>query len=677
MNNNKENRFFDSNLFVIIIIITLGLLVYLPFIFKFGFYADDWQILTDSIANTSQVQLFSIDRPFLGYSFTILKSLLGVTPIYWHMAILAFRIICSILIFILVKKIFTVDKRIASIVAIIFFFFPGFLRQPSSVCYITHTIAFTCAILSIYLSLLSIDNKKTAIKIFLIFLSIVLELVYLLYIEYFIGLEIFRIIAIYLYLKKNRTDAKIKIKEFLLILLPYLVVAGIFLVWRFFIFRGERSAIDQSAIFSEYLTNPRTAIVTFGKDFYTSVLNLLFMSWVVPLYSFIQAGSTREVIISGVLSVFCCSVFLAYFILSAKHPTQSKKRILNGQGVRLIIVGVIYIFITFLPIIFARRNYVFEGYWDRYSIPPFLGVAFIVGGIIDLLKDHKKLSYAITAVTIFLAILTQVQNGYYYANAWKIQKNFWQQIVWRIPQMDVGTTFIPVLPLGAQVSDEIEAFTVLNTIYYPNQNLKLKGQILNDISAVWILKGAETDREIRGFDYAVDYSSIVLAVMPTTESCVHIIDPQQLYFAKNDFALVRVVSDRASIEHIQVTASEKELPQFIFGSELPHDWCYYYQKANLARQSENWEEIIALEKESSQLGLEPHDFSEWLPFLEAYAHLKMGDDYTRVIFKILVDENTRFYLCYDLSRSPYYDSSEINHEIVNDICNIEHELNIP
>ena len=58
----------------------------------------------------------------------------------------------------------------------------------------------------------------------------------------------------------------------------------------------------------------------------------------------------------------------------------------------------------------------------------------------------------------------------------------------------------------------------------------------------------------------------------------------------------------------------------VFGAEPEHDWCYYYQKATLARQRGNWDEIISLHEEASRKGLAPQDLIEWLPFLQAYAN---------------------------------------------------------
>jgi hypothetical protein len=679
MGREKIAKFIHSGLFSILVIVILGCAVYLPFAGRLGFYADDWQILTDQIANTTQVKMYSIDRPFLGYAFTFFKAFLGVTPIHWQLMIVLIRIMGAVLVYLLVKKIVRVGNPIAVVVALVAMFFPGFLRQPSSVCYLMHTIAFTGAVLSIYLSLLALNRKNVWAAVAMIGLSVLLELMYLLDGDYFIGLEVIRVILIYLCIRqergKRRGWVRLVVKS-----LPYVAAAGLFLVWRVFIFHSARATTDAAVVFSAYIDNPRNALVLFGKNYYTSVLNLLFMSWVVPLYSLLLSTATKEMVVLGGSALLCSAAVVAYFVVSfrkTKKEDENNDHAKRRAGVNLVIVGILIVLITFLPIIATKRYYIFEAYFDRYSIPPLLGVAFITGGVVELLKGMKKAVYVFVGVILFLSVLTQMQNSERYANVWKVQKEFWQQMVWRVPQLQRDSVIVPVLPAGASVYDEIEAFTVANTIYYPDQDMVLKGQILTEVTAEWILKGNIMTREFRVPEYSVDYDSIVLAVMVDPESCVHVIDPGQPYFPTGVDPLVRMVAGRATLEPILTDAESHALPGAVFGAGLPRDWCYYYEKANLARQGEDWEAIVGFEREAAQQGLEAHDPSEWLPFLEAYAHLGMGSDYSRLIFKILVAEDTRFYLCYDLSRSAYYQADVVNTEIVNDICSVEHELNIP
>ena len=48
------------------------------------------------------------------------------------------------------------------------------------------------------------------------------------------------------------------------------------------------------------------------------------------------------------------------------------------------------------------------------------------------------------------------------------------------------------------------------------------------------------------------------------------------------------------------------------------DWCYYYQKADLAYQYEEWDEVIHLWESAREADLLPGNGFEYIPFIEAY-----------------------------------------------------------
>jgi hypothetical protein len=61
-------------------------------------------------------------------------------------------------------------------------------------------------------------------------------------------------------------------------------------------------------------------------------------------------------------------------------------------------------------------------------------------------------------------------------------------------------------------------------------------------------------------------------------------------------------------------------PAEIFGPEPEHGWCYYFEKADLARQIGDWQTAAALGDEARARGLTPATGMEWVPFMEAYAN---------------------------------------------------------
>ncbi len=58
-------------------------------------------------------------------------------------------------------------------------------------------------------------------------------------------------------------------------------------------------------------------------------------------------------------------------------------------------------------------------------------------------------------------------------------------------------------------------------------------------------------------------------------------------------------------------------PSHIFGAEPRHDWCYYFEKADLARQESDWPQVINLMEEAQKKGFKPNYGIEWLPLVTA------------------------------------------------------------
>ena len=73
------------------------------------------------------------------------------------------------------------------------------------------------------------------------------------------------------------------------------------------------------------------------------------------------------------------------------------------------------------------------------------------------------------------------------------------------------------------------------------------------------------------------------------------------------------------------------LPTSIFGTEPQHNWCYYYQKADLARQHEDWKQIAELGDEARANGLTPTDIDEWLLFVEGYERMGRYSDANQLL----------------------------------------------
>ena len=72
-------------------------------------------------------------------------------------------------------------------------------------------------------------------------------------------------------------------------------------------------------------------------------------------------------------------------------------------------------------------------------------------------------------------------------------------------------------------------------------------------------------------------------------------------------------------------------PQDFFGKEPAHGWCYFFEKADLARQLGDWGQAAELADQARQRGYDPgakgsNSPHEWMPAIEAYAHVDRWED---------------------------------------------------
>lgn len=120
----------------------------------------------------------------------------------------------------------------------------------------------------------------------------------------------------------------------------------------------------------------------------------------------------------------------------------------------------------------------------------------------------------------------------------------------------------------------------------------------------------------------------------------------------------------------------RQPPRELFSNEPEHDWCYFFEKADLARQMRDWQTIDNLGSETIKLNLMPRNPSEWLPFIEAYIRLDKPDEAKRLMDNSI--KNNEKYLsgiCYSLKR--IIKDTQINKSIINQIHQFEEEYNCP
>jgi hypothetical protein len=116
---------------------------------------------------------------------------------------------------------------------------------------------------------------------------------------------------------------------------------------------------------------------------------------------------------------------------------------------------------------------------------------------------------------------------------------------------------------------------------------------------------------------------------------------QAITEARTDVRFIAQYSDVGLIE----SNPQAIPPAVIFGSEPPHNWCYFYEKMDLARQMNDWKSIVDLAHKAKSSEVKPTDVTEWLPVLEAYVQLNDLEHAKQVAGLIRDDKDSFTKMC--------------------------------
>jgi hypothetical protein len=266
-------------------------------------------------------------------------------------------------------------------------------------------------------------------------------------------------------------------------------------------------------------------------------------------------------------------------------------------------------------------------------------------------------------------ILTQFFSANFYRTFWTLERESMWQLSWRAPQIEDGTTLVLALPYGYGLAEEYEVWGPVNMVYRPGQLVEIPGQVLFDGIAVDLARGTQEERTVRGtVKVARDYGKVIILSQPSPQSCLHILDGKRADQVITDDLSVRVVAKYSNVDLIDASDSPVTPPATIFGAEPAHDWCYYYQQMDLARQKADWQAAANLADEAIRLELSPKDISEWLPAMEAYLHTGNEKQAKQLAKLVRVEKQLYMGLCEQMKSVSGTPAGYDRDLIVNTLC---------
>lgn len=656
----KEKRLWLS-LLVLLIIISAS---YLPNIANAGYIGDDWStifvIKQKGISNLTYH--YSFDRPLRGYHSILLARIFGTRLPLYQISSLLNRLLDSFftwLIFTLLwPKRWSTNLMIASLTLV----FPGYHEQLHAFDYQVHQFASMLIKFSILLSLLPFRLTNKAAKLLCVLFSIGSALIGWGIMEWFIGLEVFRWWALFVIFRQEKGPNSIK--RAVLYTLVYLLNGTVFMVWRLFLYEPRRDSVSGSTLMSS-LSN-LSGIVAFLKALLENLTRQVITAWYQPLTLAIKIMDQKELLAGILLSVV--GGILVLVLISRKSDPEEPSR--DRYVANLILGGLLIAVGALIPIIFGQRSIQFINAADRFSLPGSMGSCMLIVGLVGLFQKKPQRMF-LSFVFLSSAILTQFGYGIEFKRNDEITNAVWWQFTWRSPDIEPGTLVAGRMSHG----ELVESFSIwapLNMLYYSGHHeVIITSEILSEGTKDFFLDPEVRLDWERGNEIINDFHQLLLFSI-NSRGCLHLIDGEHPEISAFDDPIIADVAYVSQISRIRTASSKTITPDpTIFGPEPAQDWCYFYQKGQLARQRRDWSEAANMGRMAIENQQNPKDPIEWLVFAQAFKYVGSGH-YDTVRNEINQDPYTveaacRVYATYrdELANSP---QAEAHQQLMADFC---------
>lgn len=611
------------------VLVLVAAISYLPLAHQLGFYNDDWYLLYAGQVRgaAGMMDIFAIDRPARGVLVGWLFDVFGTNAWLYSLSAFCLRAAGALGVWWLLSRVWPQQPVPAYLAALLFVVYPGFLDQPNAVDYQSHQVAFALEIFSLVLMVKAVDAHAVWLRWVFIFLASLSALLGFMLMEYYVGLLGLMFLVLYAVSGDGHPGWPARLRHSLAYFsLPFMAGLGFFL-WRVAFFSNERDATNITLMAENLAGSPILRGLWMGIRLLQDVLNVLLIAWAEPLYRLVFTLRLKNILLAGGMGfAAACLVWLLFFITGRLRVEPLEYKATSAQAqispVRMMALGLLAVILALIPINFGSRNVSFQDF-GRFTLTASLGAAFVSAGLLALISPRWRVWLA--SLLVALAVMVHTANAIRYTENWNLVRNFWWQVSWRIPQIQPGTLLIASYA-NQGIAEDYFVWGPANLIYYPGLApqtpfvLPLTAATLDQSDMLNTLRGAWSRRDRRGIISERDYTQALVLSKPSVYACVHVLDGTSPELSAQDLPEILVLAKSSKINRILGEAEPSTPPEAIFGQPPAADWCYYYEKASLARQLGNWEEVSSLGDEALAQDFRPYDWIEWLPFAQGYAY---------------------------------------------------------
>jgi hypothetical protein len=580
-----------------------------------GYYWSDWEVtFFTKLAPALQFGFYAEDRPF-PWAYQLIYFLVGSQPIGWHIATLLLRSAGTLFFVYTLIQFWPEHRRQIYWLGALLIVYPGFIQQAQSAAFSRHIMTLFLCTLSLYLMALAIRRPKWAPLFFP--LSWIATFMHLFTIEYFSGIEFIRPVLIWvLVINGNKKDSH-GLRKVVLYSLPYLLITALFLWVRFVYFPNVFQTLGR-------LDNIGSTMGEFQVSFWGALLNFLNKGLLDLLYSTLQVwtdsimglgGFTFQQRIAWFAFGLGALFALAFSFFYDTHEAETSK---HSSPILMIFMGLLWFVTSALPVWAIGKEVSTGGWNERFTLAPMFGASLMVVGLVLWLVRPAGQKWILGFLLMF-SVATQVWLVNSYRRDWMTQADYYWQLYWRIPALQSDTAVLSFAYPSHMITHDMDATWAVNVLYhFQIQDGSIPYMFMTPENAFYFQPNVVMKKRARNLVFNLNTSDTVAVLHQTETSCLRVLDAVYMYDPLLDEGSEKLIPmsnlSRIIPEPVPVSADTD-----IFGPEPAHTWCYFFEKADLARQMKDWNEVLDLYKQAQRLGFNPGYGAEYIPFIEAFA----------------------------------------------------------
>jgi len=436
--------------------------------------------------------------------------------------------------------------------------------------------------------------------------------------EYYYGLELIRPLILGLVFRDSDKKEPHKSIQIFKSWLPYLIPLILIFIWRYAISKWVNYEIT---LLSDLNSAPASGLNAYLGYGFNDIVDAAVTAWG-QIFHFpdpILFGAQARtyywgLVASGALGF---SVYLSVLKPSPRETHWGSSAMLLGFGALL--VAPIPFWVTGLD---PRLS--FPG--DRLNLPMMLGSCLLLVGLLDVVIKFKPLKVLLIALILGFSVGYHYQNGITYRRDWQHQIEIFQQLTWRIPGLKPGTALLSN-ELPSEYSTDNSLIAPLNWTYAPefsSGNLPVflyYRDLRFNQSHRQIEPGTAFKEQYRFYPFESSADQI-LAIYHHLPGCLRVVDAVHHSYDPSLPDEIRAVLAYSNLGQILITQNA-DLPTPFQVDTASEGWCYYFEKADLARQREAWDQVVNFGNLAFEIGFPDapsKHAAEYVVFIEGYAH---------------------------------------------------------